>query len=85
MIFPRITHLAKPRPLLTEQGSLGNTSRIHTTKRNTRTIMISPMQFTYSHHITNLTVFVGFGTEEWLTVGHGNGIFGTCFEALEFA
>ena len=43
------------------------------------------MQFTHSHHIANLTVFVGLGTEEGLAVGHGYGVFGSSFKALEFA
>jgi hypothetical protein len=79
------THLTKPRPLLTEQGSLGNTPRIHTTKGDAGAIVISPMQFRHGHHIANLAIFVGLGAEEGFPVGHGDGIFGTGGKALEVA
>lgn len=79
------SHLTEPRSLLSKQGSLSNTPRIHTTKGNSSAVMIPPVQFRHGHHVTNLGVFVGLGTEEGLTVGHGNGVFGSGFKALEFA
>jgi hypothetical protein len=78
-----MTYLTEPRPLLSEQRSLGNTPGIHAAKGNSGTVVVSPMQFAHGHHVANLTVLVGLCSEEGLSVSHGDGLLGSLFESRE--
>ena len=79
------TYLAEPGPLLPKQGSLRNAAGVHGAEGNAGTIVISSMQFRYSHHVANFGILVCLGTEEGLTVCHGDGVFHTFFESFHIS
>jgi hypothetical protein len=47
--------------------------------------VVSPVKLRYGHHVANLGVFVCLGTKEGLSVGHGDGFFGSLGKSLEVA
>jgi hypothetical protein len=50
----RKSYLSEPRPLFTEQSSLGNASRVHARKNNSGVFVVFLMQLGNGHHVANL-------------------------------
>mmetsp|Transcript_12550 Transcript_12550/g.22771 ORF Transcript_12550/g.22771 Transcript_12550/m.22771 type:complete len:239 (+) Transcript_12550:115-831(+) len=75
--------LAEPRPLLTKELRLGNTTGVHTGKDNSSAVMVSSVKLRYCHHVANLRVLVRLGTKEWLSISHFHRLGGTLFKSLQ--
>ncbi len=84
-IVTKSSHLTEPGALFSEELGLGDASGVHTGEGNSGGLVVSSVQFGDGHHVANLAILVGLGSEEWLSVGHGNGFLSAFGESGEIA